>query len=160
MLLILHHHTFSYSTVLSGVVILENATTYYYHLNWSTFQTLAHLHRTIMPGLEIYKISKVWEAQAPCIYNWHTPVMFADCTVYTCIIFIKRFIDRVIIYLSLRVSLRWIAMPMPMAHDANSVVMARSENMTCIPILIYLQKLQSFCLLWRLYRHLIMDFLR
>ena len=34
-----------------------------------------------------------------------------------------------------------------MVHAANSVVMARSENMTCIPILIYLPKLQSYCLL-------------
>ena len=30
-----------------------------------------------------------------------------------------------------------------MAHAANSVVMARSENMTCIPFLIYLQKLHK-----------------
>ena len=50
-------------------------------------------------------------------------------------------------------------MPMAIGHAANSVVMARSENITCIQILIYLQKLQS-CLLRRLYRHLIMDFLR
>ena len=47
-----------------------------------------------------------------------------------------------------------------MVHAANSVVMAHSENMTCIQILIYLQKLQSCCFLSRLCRHLIMDFLR
>ena len=47
--------------------------------------------------------------------------------------------------------LRWIAMPIPMPHATNSMVMARSENMTCIQILIYLQKLQSCCVLWRLY---------
>ena len=40
-----------------------------------------------------------------------------------------------------------------MAVAANSVVMARSENMTCIQFLIYLQKLHSCIsiLLWTSY---------
>ena len=41
-----------------------------------------------------------------------------------------------------------------MVYAANSVVMARSEIMTCIQILIYLQKLQSCyigILLWTSY---------
>ena len=40
MVLVPHHHNIGHSTVSLGVVIPENATTYYYHLNWGTVQTV------------------------------------------------------------------------------------------------------------------------